>query len=278
MKGLALLLACLCVCVSAGVMYPAKILDQPGRCPSPEERQGVRDQISAEVQQILSVLANACGGPSWTRVAFLDMTDPGQQCPPGLNLTTRASIRTCGSSHIADNECSSTFFAVRRAYSQVCGRIRGYQFGRVTSFNMATEVNQGIDDAYVNGVSLTHNGGGGREHIWTFGNGYGEQNPFGFSNYLCSCDGGPTPPSYVGQNYFCESGSVDGLDHRFFVDDPLWDGEGCVSGTCCELNNPPFFNTTLPASSTDDIELRICHTAPSGTQDFPIELIELYIK
>lgn len=184
------------------------------------------------------------------------MTDSRQQCPPGLALTS-LSIRTCGSSHTADNECSSTLFTVSgQMYRQVCGRIRGYQFGRVSAFTMRNEINQGINDAYVNGVSLTHSNRGGREHIWTFANGYGEQNAFGFPLYLCSCDGGPNPPSYVGQNYFCEAGSIDGLSTGFFPDDPLCEGCGPTSA-CCELNNPPFFNTTLPAPTTDDIELRI---------------------
>lgn len=278
MNSVALLLSLVCLCVGAstGVEYAARI--QQGQCPSSQERQGLRDQISAEVQQVLSVLTNTCGGPGWRRAAFLDMSDPSQECPPGLNLTS-LPIRTCGSSHTAENECSSTFFPTSGQYRQVCGRIRGYQLGRVTGFTMRNEINQGIDDAYVNGVSLTHLNRISRQHIWTFANGYAEQNTFGFPVYLCSCDGGPTPPSYVGQNYFCEAGSTDGLSTGFYSDDPLWDGEGCgPTSTCCELNNPPVFNTTLPAPTTEDIELRICHTAPTSGQDFPIEQIELYIK
>lgn len=65
MNGLALLLAVTGLCVSASVTveYAAKI--QQGQCPSSQERQGVRDRISAEVQQILSVLANTLAGGEW---------------------------------------------------------------------------------------------------------------------------------------------------------------------------------------------------------------------
>ena len=40
-----------------------------------------------------------CGGPEWRRVAFINMTDPNQNCPQGLTLTDY-SIRSCGRTHI----------------------------------------------------------------------------------------------------------------------------------------------------------------------------------
>ena len=41
----------------------------------------------------------------WKRVAFLDMTDAGQQCPPGLRLYSANGVRACGRSASSDGSC-----------------------------------------------------------------------------------------------------------------------------------------------------------------------------
>ena len=64
----------------------------------------------------------------------------------------------------------------------------------------------------------------------------------------------------------------------FFADSPLWDGESCVFSICCEFNNPPWFTKTLPSTTSDNIELRICIHQVTGTENTPIELIELYVQ
>ena len=94
-----------------------------------------------------------------------------------------------------------------------------------------------------------------------------------------------TIPLFVGNDYFCESGYVwpgnyiPGLLYVFHSDDPLWDGDGCIStSTCCLLNNPPYFTKTLPAPTIDDLELRLCGYFPSSYEDVAAELIELYVK
>ena len=59
----------------------------------------------------------------------------------------------------------------------------------------------------------------------------------------------------------------------------LWDGEGCVpTSTCCEFNRPPWFCTTLPQSTTDDLELRICHGGDlSADEDTVISLVDISV-
>ena len=90
--------------------------------------------------------------------------------------------------------------------------------------------------------------GSPRQHIWSFAGGFDE----GHSNYLsatCSCITGSTNgnciPSFVGQNYFCESGITRYSSGFAFwpTGDPLWDGQGCgPTSTCCTFNSPPWFN------------------------------------
>ena len=214
---------------------------------------------------------NTIGG--WTRVANLDMTDPSQQCPDGFRLVTGtiAPLRTCGRPGPAG--CVSTTFPVHGIeYSHVCGRVIGYQYSSTDGLD-GYFLNRGltIDQAYVDGVSLTH-GQSPRQHIWTLVAASDEE--YG-STRSCPC----TPPdrTYIGvvppfidQDYFCETGGTD---------DPLWDGQGCGgTSTCCSFNNPPWFCKQLPQPTTDDIELRLCADQATYDEDAPLEIVEMYIK
>ena len=190
------------------------------------------------------------GTPGWRRIAFINMTDTSYICPTGLSLTSY-SKRTCGRSHTTYGGCSSTTFSVGGlSYSQVCGRIRGYQFGATNAF--LGSYYEGIDSYYVDGVSLTHGSAGRRQHIWTFAVG-GSEVVSSWPDEDCPCDTGyyDHVPTFVGNNYFCESGlhSARTLvsSEIFYPDDVLWDGQNCTStSTCCQLNNPPWFTKTCP--------------------------------
>ena len=136
---------------------------------------------------------------------------------------------------------------------------------------------------------MTH--GSPRQHVWTFAAGVEDQQTF--YDGTCPCVTGSITgsriPSFVGQNYFCESGltqypSTPGV---FYPDgDPLWDGQGCgPTSSCCTFNSPPWFNVQLPSPATDNIEVRICSNygiqcSNYGIQreDSPIQLMELYVK
>ena len=224
------------------------------------------------------------GTPGWRRVTLIDLRNRSQLCPPGLRLTT-FSRRTCGKNHINPG-CSSTVFNVGGfEYNQVCGRITGYQFGLSHAF-FENFLNRelSIESHYVSGVSLTHGQVGSRRHIWTFAAGLSE-NDMGLTDRICPCDqlSQQTPHSFVGSDYFCESGSSTALDFPppvFYANDPLWDGQGCLPiSSCCQFNTPPWFTRNLPNPTTDDIELRICTiTVTQGSEESPLELVELYVK
>ena len=209
------------------------------------------------------------------------MTNTSYDCPTGLNLTSH-SKRTCGRSHTEENGCSSTTFNTGGfPYSQVCGRIRGYQFGATGAF---VNSNQDIDAHYVGGVSLTHGSAGRRQHIWTFAAGLAEVTTI-WTKWVCPCDeqySSASVPAFVGSDYFCESGfNADWVqgNYMLFPDDVLWDGQDCTANsTCCQLNNPPWFTKNLPTETTDDIELRICAYYNSIMEDVLLELIELYVQ
>ena len=210
------------------------------------------------------------------------MTDPSQQCPDGFRLVNRttAPLRTCG--RTGPRRCVSTTFPVHGIeYLNVCGRVIGHQFYSPSAFWSYYKNNQlSIDDFYVDGVSLTH-GQSPRQHIWTFAAATDETRA---QEFVCPCTRpdltytGVVPP-FIGQDYFCETGSRDRFKKHFYADDPLWDGQGCGgTSSCCSFNNPPWFCKQLPQPTTNDIELRLCADHDISNEDTPLEIVEIYVK
>ena len=266
--------------------YPGRVLqgDDSQTCPSEEHREIVRSKVKNATQSLLqeSVIPRlhtfTCGGSTgWRRVAYLNMSDPSQQCPSvWLEITT--PHRVCERSNRVNCE-GLTYSTGSEQYDQVCGRIIGYQIGSPDAFN---GVSASIDSSYLDGISVTH--GSPRQHIWSFVAGLDEGNS-GYTYSTCPCVTGSSDrneiPSFVGQNYFCESGLIEypGGNDFFSNGDPLWDGQGCgPTSSCCTFNSPPWFNVTLSSPTTDDIEVRICGTEGIGGEDSPIQLMELYVK
>ena len=117
-----------------------------------------------------------------------------------------------------------------------------------------------INETYSDGVSITH--GTPRPHIWSYAAGASETGSC--NTYInCPCSNGvEAAPSFVGDNYYCESAyRGDCFTHGYLPDDPLWDGQQCEhEGTCCTgANTPPWFSVRLSGTTSDDIEVRICH-------------------
>ena len=167
-------------------------------------------------------------------------------------------------------------------YNQVCGKIIAYQFGSTDSFEQS-RVNR-IGGNYVDGVSLTL--GNPCRHIWTFAAALDEVGIEPFVNCPCtnvhSASGATNPPSFVGNDYFCDTGSQHRYQHHpsfLYDDDPLWDGAGCgPANTCCSLNNLPLFMKQLPSATRDDIEMRICSNENRQNEDVQIEEVEIYVR
>ena len=247
---------------------------------------GTAVQVYCDMDRVCS--CNSTGG--WTRVAYLNMTDPNQQCPSAWTLQTRSSEprRLCGRSSSGASCESVTYNTFGMNYSHVCGRVIGYQYYLTDAFHFLGQVPQSIEGYYVNGISLTHGSPGGRQHIWTFAAGYVENNPSHYPHLSCPCADRATAqsdvPSFIGNEYFCESGDPSSVPiGMFHSNDPLWDGQGCGAVSCCELSyplgvTPPWFCKQLPQTTTDDIEVRICGDQDTGNEDTPVEVIEIYIN
>ena len=227
------------------------------------------------------------------RVAKLNMTNSSHQCPPGTSLRTdllEYNKTLCGPDFNGAG-CSSTMFNTHSIeYRQVCGKIIAYQYGSPDAFgayNVITRDNS-IDGNYIDGISLTH-GSNPRKHIWTFAGALDEVSNWHLWKAYCPCtnihhpSSSSQPPSFVGNDYFYDTGSQERWSYKLYPHDPLWDGTGCgPTNTCCFLNKPPWFLKQLPSNTTDDIEMRMCRDQSSGhyqaDEGTPIEIIELYIR
>ena len=82
----------------------------------------------------------------------------------------------------------------------------------------------------------------------------------------------------MGENYFCESGNTGAHEYqKWHLDDPLWDSQGCASGsTCCDRGGP-WFTTTLSQEVREDIEVRMCSTHILSSENIGVDELEIYI-
>ena len=196
-------------------------------------------------QYVYCNMEELCGsGGGWTRLGYLDMTDATVNCPSGFRLYQSGGVRACGRATSNVGSCTSVQFPSNGiSYSQVCGRVVGYQWGspdavypgryEVETYGSVIDSNHNdMNSYYVDGVSITH--GSPRQHVWTLMAGYNEASIHYLTNdnrYNCPCSQGSpqssTLQSFIGNDYFCESGNAatDGTwQSILYTSDPLWDG------------------------------------------------------
>ena len=245
-------------------------------CPSTEQQNIALQKVKGNVYQYLfngSILPQ-CGEGIWYRVAYLNMANSSQQCPPAWRLYSSSQYRACGRPTLGSQSSPATFYTTNRQYSKVCGRVTAIQFASPDGFHPSN----GIDGIYMDGVSITY--GSPRNHIWTFVGSYSEM---AIRSNACPCDSpfGTPPQSFIGSNYYCESGNPTlAWKGQIFLNDKLWDGEQCNhEGTCCTgTNTPPWFSVNLGSPTSDDIEVRIMGSESTANENTPIELLEIYVQ
>ena len=244
------------------------------RCPDcPSNYYIVADNrsIARHVYCYMEELCNSTGG--WMRVAYLNMTDSSEKCPDGFRLYSENGVRACGRPVSSGGSCVGiTFPSGNIEYSQVCGKVIGYQFGSPDG-----PVGNDINGYYIDGISMTH--GSPRKHIWSFISGpFNNHHP---SYCPCGTSGPKSVPSFVGTCYYCESGNpLTSHPSQLYTNDAIWDGQGCgsVEVPCCNRPNLPWFHKPLGYSTTDSIEMRLCCDEGTSNEDVPFNLVEIYIK
>jgi len=215
-----------------------------------------------------------CGSKGWTRIALIDMSNNAQSCPGNLRLISSPK-RTCGG--LTSAGCASAKFSTYGvSYNKVCGRLRGYQIGEPSAFGPYVNDQTNVD-LVMDGVLISH--GNTQKHIWAYASGL-EKAPKIPNNNYCPCASyrfNGIVPSFIGNDYYCDSGVDSNPVRGTFYTTPLWTGKGCTPPNfCCSHSGMPWFCKTLPVPTTDYIEIHNCHNAPK-TENTALEIIELYI-
>ncbi len=180
-----------------------------------------------------------------------------------------SNTRTCETP--SSSTCSQVSYSTKNiTFLEVCGKIKAYQVGIIDAFTSSFDAD-GINLAY----------GNPRQHIWTF---VAAQSEVAHPSRICPCTNlsetsrARGPPAFVGNDYFCDTGSQGtAIINLFYGDDPLWDGASCGPlNTCCSFNNPPWFYKELPEPTTDDIEMQVCRDG--SDENIAIEMVDIYIR
>lgn len=70
--------------------------------------------------------------------------------------------------------------------------------------------NPGLENIYIDGISLTHGAAGSRQHIWSFVTAFVETGHHPMFSCACTDVTNTWPyqvPSFIGDNYFCDTGN-----------------------------------------------------------------------
>ena len=205
-------------------------------------------------------------------LSSLNMTNTTQQCPPALKYMSSAGLRVCNKG-VASVCVSLIVSTLGLSYQTVCGKVEGYQIGSDDGFGTTST---SIDSTYVDGVSITY-GTSPRRHIWTYAIGLLQ----GSHTKSCPCaPTGKAPPSFVGSNYYCESGNPGSSWSNVLYSNLLWDGKNCgtASAACCSNQNQPWFCNRLSSSIVGDLEMRVCTDQSVSDEDIALQSFEFYVQ
>jgi hypothetical protein len=210
--------------------------------------------------------ATADGG-GWRQVGKLDPAKDG--CPKPW--TFFSTPQGCGINQpiCADNS-APVIFDPGGTYQEVRGFVRGIQYKSTDAF-ASPGVNQSIDKAYVDGVSISV--GSPRRHVWTFAASlFAAQK----SANSCPCLSGAPPPTFVGQAWTCDSGNFDkNYSSTWYTTQPLWDADSEGPG-CVFPSQPGWFEVRLPAPTTESVEVRIL--LDGCDENVAITALELHVR
>ena len=217
---------------------------------------------------------SACNLRGAMRVAYLD-TSQNHSCPSVLGETVQSGKKLCTvkSTGVACDSVQFPTYGIR--HQRVCGQAKGYAYHWGPAFHYNTRT---LNDAYTTGLSITSGPQNDRTHVWTYASGNRDISSGGSWNCPCASGPGNNPPLFIGHDYLCESGTHTSNSVKWYMENPLWDGQGCYTGSsCCSTSRMPWFWTDLPDVTDEDLEVRWCR-GYADSNNIGIEHLELYIR
>ena len=175
---------------------------------------------------------NKCEFVGVMRAGYLNVTNTTTSCPDPLTLYDVSGKKLCWPTSTASTKCDSLIFHTYHIpYNFVCGKAVGYSYYQTCAFRYSTTTGYNtIDGAYLSGLSITNGNQRQHQHIWSYAAGY-----LDFGNNLCNCPCAfhvdRAAPSFVGCDFYCESGTHRTPSRQWHTSNPLWDGKGCYSGS-----------------------------------------------
>ena len=197
-------------------------------CDQEEQLQAIESALEKkkETAEDVRKFSHPCGGHGWKTAAYLDFRRDDTDCPAGFRTGEGNKPHVCVSTNTTiinvfnDPICPLAFsFIPPGPYSSVCGRIAAYQLG-TDHMGFVPTVGPNTNFRYLSGVSLTHGGDLSGQttdmanQIWSFAVGSTQDQTSTPPDLRCPCDMGGPPDSFVGEDYFCESGNTEILPPR----------------------------------------------------------------
>ena len=120
--------------------------------------------VNGHTRHVYCHMETLCGkGGGWRRIASLNMKNSDEKCPTQFRLYSQGGVRACGRPVTSSGSCVGiTLPSQNITYSQVCGKVIGYQVG-ITDGAYRHHAGGTIDTPYTDGIGLTH--GNPRKHI-----------------------------------------------------------------------------------------------------------------
>ena len=215
--------------------------------------------INGKKQSVYCRMGKRCGVKGgWMRVGFY-FGSSYAKCPNDEFVYHKLNNGHSACRAKASGSCASVPLETYGVtYTDVCGSVTGFQAGATVAFDSKADINS----PYLSGVSITRTvtGPEKRRHVFSMAVGEAEKST---SQYACPCNKGAThkPPAFVGDDYYCESGSADvPTSLAVLSDDLLWDGKKLQHAEAkCKKPLMPVFKHSISPPTSDQLELRLCN-------------------
>ena len=153
---------------------------------------------------------------------------------------------------------SAVFNTQGFAFTEVQAELTAQQHASMDAFRTSI----GIDDYYVDGLSLTlGQTAGSREHLYTWAVGLYQSST---TSHSCPGIGGNQPSSFVGADYFCQSGISGSSWNTQWYSDVLFSSD--------------LASIDLGVKSVEVIEARLMSDQESNNEDIGVRTFKLLIR